>query len=113
MSFRFHLLGLAHVPTHPEVSACAFTQKTIKLARMLGQLGHDVVFYGGEGSQVPAREFVQVVSDADRRACYGDYDWRAEFFRHDPADAATAPHTAARTTPRSAPRRSAPPPTPR
>ena len=83
MPFRFHLLGLAHLPTHPSVSACAYTQKVIKLARMLRQLGHAVTFYGGEGSEVVADECVQVVSAADRRAAYGDYDWQTEFFRHD------------------------------
>jgi glycosyltransferase involved in cell wall biosynthesis len=86
--FRFHLLGLAHLPTHREVSACAYTQKTIKLARMLGTLGHEVIFYGGEGSEVAADEFVPVVSADERRACYGDYDWRSEFFRQDCSDAA-------------------------
>jgi glycosyltransferase involved in cell wall biosynthesis len=86
--FRFHLLGLAHMPTCREVSACAYTQKVIKLAGMLGRLGHEVLFYGGEGSDVVADEFVQVLSTDERRACYGDYDWRSQFFRHDPADAA-------------------------
>ena len=85
---RFHLLGLAHLPTHRDISACAFTQKVLKLARMLGNLGHEVIFYGGEGSDVPASEFVQVISAAERRACYGDYDWHSEFFRHDAADTA-------------------------
>ncbi len=88
MSLRFHLLGLAHLPTHPRVSACAYTQKVIKLGRILQLLGHEVTFYGGEDSEVPANEFVQVVSADDRRAAYGDYDWHSEFFRHDPADSA-------------------------
>jgi len=86
--FRFHLLGLAHIPTHPDYSPCAYTQKIVKLARMLKNLGHEIIFYGGEGSEVVCDEFVQVVSGADRRACYGDYDWRNEFFRHDGRDAA-------------------------
>src|SRR4051812_44031363 len=71
--FRFHLLGLAHLPTHRDCSPCAYTQKTVKLARMLKSLGHQVVFYGGEGSEVECDEFVPVVTAADRLACYGDY----------------------------------------
>src|SRR5262245_12332288 len=86
--FRFHLLGLAHLPTHREYSPCAYTQKVLKLARMLKSLGHEVLFCGGEGSEVDCDEFVPVLSAAERRASYGDYDWRREFFRHDGGDAA-------------------------
>ena len=71
--FRFHLLGLAHLPTHWEYSLCAYTQKVIKLARMLKALEHQVIFYGGEGSEVECDEFVQVVTATDRLTCYGDY----------------------------------------
>lgn len=87
-SFRFHLLGLAHVPTNWEISSCAYTQKVLKLAKMLESLGHEVVFYGGEGSDVECDEFVQVITDSQRKATYGDYDWRTEFFKHDGNDAA-------------------------
>jgi glycosyltransferase involved in cell wall biosynthesis len=84
--YRFHLLGLAHVPTSPEICSCAYSQKVVKLARMLKSLGHTVTFYGGEGSKVECDEFVPVVSDKVRRVAYGDYDWRKEFFKHDPGD---------------------------
>jgi hypothetical protein len=86
--FRFHLLGLAHLPSRKEISACAYTQKVVKLAHMLTDLDHEVIFYGGEDSDVEAHEFVQVISAVERVACYGDYDWRTEFFRHDGADRA-------------------------
>jgi glycosyltransferase involved in cell wall biosynthesis len=86
--FRFHLLGLAHLPTQRRLSACAYTQKIIKLAAMLRALGHTVIFYGGEDSDPLGDEFVPVLTPAERRACYGDYDWRSEFFRHDGNDAA-------------------------
>ncbi len=86
--FRFHLLGLAHIPTRREFQSCAYTQKVVKLAMMLKSLGHYVTCYGGEGSDVDCDEFVQVLSNAERIACYGEYDWKAEFFKHDPADAA-------------------------
>ncbi len=88
---RFHLLGLAHIPTNKEYSACAYTQKVYKLAHMLKSLGHTVFFYGGEGSDVECDEFIQVVSNDTRIQTYGDYDWRKEFFKHDPKDLA---HTA-------------------
>jgi len=55
---------------------------------MLRSLDHEVIFYGGEGSEVDAHEFVQVISAGERSACYGDYDMAREFFRHDRSDAA-------------------------
>jgi len=85
---RFHLLGLAHLPTSKEYRPCAYTQKIIKLARMLKSLGHHVTFYGGEGSDVECDENVTVLSNAVRQQCYGEYDWRSEFFKHDGNDLA-------------------------
>lgn len=87
-SLRFHLLGLAHLPTSREYRPCAYTQKVVKMATMLKNLGHTVFFYGGEGSQVECDEFIQVLSNQTRRECYGDYDWKKEFFKHDPNDLA-------------------------
>jgi glycosyltransferase involved in cell wall biosynthesis len=82
---RFHLLGLAHTATNRDYMLCAYTQKVFKLAHMLTDLGHEVVHYGAEGSDVPC-DHIQVISKADQREAYGDYDWRSEFFRHDPQD---------------------------
>jgi len=86
--FRFHLLGLAHLPTRAEISTCAYTQKVIKLAWMLRSLEHEVIFYGTEGSEVLFCENVTVLSEQVRRATYGDYDWNREFFRHSGTDLA-------------------------
>jgi glycosyltransferase involved in cell wall biosynthesis len=46
------------------------------------------MFYGVENSVVDCDEQYQVLSDAERRACYGDYNWDKEFFKHDGQDAA-------------------------
>jgi hypothetical protein len=85
---RFHLLGLANVPTNKIIQTCAYTQKILKLARILMGLGHVVTFYGGEGSEVECSEFVEVLSSAERRAVYGEWDWTkqsAPKFGNDPA----------------------------
>ena len=45
---RFHLLGLAHLETNRKNSACAYTQKIIKLSKMLKKYGHTIYFYGSK-----------------------------------------------------------------
>jgi glycosyltransferase involved in cell wall biosynthesis len=85
---RFHLLGLAHLPTHRENSACAYTQKVVKLAKILKSYGHTVYFYGVEGSDVECDELIFVSTQKVLNATYGEYDQAREFFRHDPKDLA-------------------------
>jgi glycosyltransferase involved in cell wall biosynthesis len=85
-NLRFHLLGMAHIPTRRKYSACAYSQKVVKLGTMLKSLGHAVYFYGTEGSEVACDEFIQVSTERDRFLTYGEYDWRSEFFKHDPTD---------------------------
>lgn len=85
---RFHLLGLAHLATHRKNSACAYTQKVVKLARMLKSYGHTLYFYGVEGSDVVADEFIQVSTQEILQKTYGNYDSSKEFFKHDPRDLA-------------------------
>lgn len=71
--------------------SCAFTQKNIKLSKMLMSLGHEVFFYGSEGSNVECAEFIQTHTLSDIRKDYGDgdnrfdvgYDWTNTDFRHD------------------------------
>ena len=97
--YTIHLLGLVHLPTSEKYLACAFTQKNRKLAKMLTDAGHDVVFYGAEGSDVQEYAghgkgtitFIQTHTLADIRRDYGDgdnrfeigYDWKSNEFRHD------------------------------
>lgn len=89
--FRFHLVSLAHLPQNKTYNSCAFTQKNIKLAKMLMSLGHEVFFYGPEGSDVECTEFIQTHKISDIRRDYGNgdnrfeigYDWTNQDFRHD------------------------------
>lgn len=97
-NMRFHLLGLVHLPQARRYSGCAFTQKNLKLAKMLVNQGHEVFFYGSEGSDVaeycdnsPLLHFVQTHTLADIRRDWGSgdnrfelgYDHTKEMFRHD------------------------------
>jgi len=95
--FRFHLVSLVHLPQSKEYMSCAFTQKNRKLAKMLTSLGHEVFFYGSEGSDVEEYcnsdnlHFIQTHTLRDIADDYGDgdnrfeigYDWRNTDFRHD------------------------------
>ncbi len=86
LTFRhkiFHLPGLPHIATNKnEALACAFSQKVIKMAKMLKSLGHTVYFYGVEGSEVECDEYIQVSTQAILKQAYGDYDTKKETYRH-------------------------------
>ena len=70
---------------------CAFTQKIVKLSKMLLSLGHEVYLYGSEGSDAPCTEFIQTHTLRDIRAAWGEgdnrfeigYDWKRKGFKHD------------------------------
>lgn len=85
---RFHFLGLAHLETHKKNSSCAYTQKVIKLAKMIKDYGHTLYFYGIEGSEINCDEFVQVSTQEILRQAYGDYDRTTNLFKQDPNDIA-------------------------
>lgn len=87
-ALRFHLLGLAHLETHERNSACAYTQKIVKLAKMLKSLGHTVYFYGVEDSEVVCDRFIPVSTQEILKKTYGSYDRSKNFFLQDPNDLA-------------------------
>lgn len=87
---RFHLLGLAHLETNRKNSSCAYTQKIIKLARMIKAYGHTLYFYGVEGSDVECDEFIQVSTQEVLKQAYGDYDRSRVMYLQNPRDIAHA-----------------------
>lgn len=89
MKFKFHVLGLAHTKTTDEYLPCAFTQKVLKFCAMMTDRGHTVIHYGAEGSMPHCTEHVDVITAAEQKAIYGDYDWRAEQFKHEVDDEAS------------------------
>ncbi len=74
MAHRFHILAVPHAISTPDYSSCAFTQKVIKLCRMLKSRGHAVIFYGHEPSVVDCTDLVGVTTNDDLQRSYGDHD---------------------------------------
>jgi len=89
--YTIHLLGLCHLPVSERYMGCAFTQKIVKLSKMLLDLGHKVILYGAESSDAPCSEFVQTHTLNDIKDTWGEgdnrfelgYDWETKGFKHD------------------------------
>lgn len=99
--YTFHHLGLAHLPCSTHYLSCAFTNKLLKLNKMLCDLGHTVYFYGAKSTigdfdleeYVNSKNFhfVETHSVQDIAKDYGDgdnrteigYSWETQDFRHD------------------------------
>lgn len=80
---RFHILGLPHTISSKEYNACAYTQKVVKFGKMMTALGHTVIHYGHEESDLICTEHVTTLTSDDWKKAYGDYDWRKHFFKYD------------------------------
>ena len=77
---RFHVLGIPHTISRPEYSSCAFTQKVVKLAKMLTAEGHHVIHYGNSRSKVECAEHVNVTYIRDLMKSYPGHDWQTKGF---------------------------------
>lgn len=73
---RCHLLGTFNAPNTlaDEGIGNAFGTKVINMAKILKKLGHYVIFYGVEGSEVECDEFVQVSTKEVLEKEYGKWD---------------------------------------
>lgn len=83
MKFRLHVMGLPHTVTSKEYTACAYTQKVLKLCAMMRKLGHHVIHYGNEASVVDCDEHVTVTTRYDLEVTYPGFDYRKTTFRFD------------------------------
>jgi len=77
---RFHVLGIPHTISTPEYSSCAFTQKVVKLCKMLTMEGHEVFHYGHSQSKVSCTENVVCTTPQDLKISYPGHDWRKSGF---------------------------------
>ena len=83
---RFHLLSLPHTVTSKEYNACAYTQKVVKFGKMMKALGHEIIHYGHEDSDLICDEHVTVITNDIWKKVYGTYDWKSTFFKYDSND---------------------------
>ncbi len=90
--FRFHQVGVYHLPARKKYLPCAYTQKILKMVAMMKSLGHEVIFYGAEGSETVADKQIITHTLQDIRDSFGDgdnrfelgYDWKTgNTFRYD------------------------------
>lgn len=72
---KLHLVSLPHAHVSRDVTVCAFTTKTAKFLKMMGERGHEIVLYGGELSDTEGyAELVPVYTDAEQKQWFGDLD---------------------------------------
>jgi glycosyltransferase involved in cell wall biosynthesis len=84
---NIHALAVPHTVTHPDYSACAFTQKVLKFCEMFkGSTEYNVIHYGHPDSKTAAHVHVNVTSNEVLEKTYGNYDWRKSQFRHNSED---------------------------
>jgi len=80
---RFHLLAPPNVQTTKEYSLDGFNMATIRMARLLKELGHEVIFYASEENEAPCDELVRVITKEEQKVLLDglDYQYAAMFNR--------------------------------
>lgn len=80
---RFHLLAPPNVQTTRAYSLDGFCMATIRMARLLKELGHEVILYGSEENEAPCDELVRVITKEEQKVLLDglDYQYAAMFNR--------------------------------
>lgn len=64
--YRIHLLALPNVQTTRDYSLCGFCIATIRFAKLLKSLGHEVILYASELNEAPCDELVTVITKEEQ-----------------------------------------------
>jgi glycosyltransferase involved in cell wall biosynthesis len=57
-----------------------------KFGKMMKALGHEIIHYGHEDSDLICDEHVTVTTNNDLKISYGNYDWRNNFYKFSTSD---------------------------
>lgn len=68
MKYRIHLLALPNVQTTMAYSLCGFCVATIRFAKLLKELGHEVILYASEQNEAPCDELVTVITKEEQES---------------------------------------------
>lgn len=66
MKYRIHLLALPNTQTTRAYSLCGFCTATINFAKLLRELGHEVILYASEENEAPCSELVTVIKKEEQ-----------------------------------------------
>lgn len=70
---RIHLVALPHTQVSAEFSCCAYTQKVLKMAKMLGH-DFEIFLYAPEGPAVPGAKLIPCLTNERRVSTFGADD---------------------------------------
>jgi len=74
---NLHLVCLPHTRAHRDFAGCAYTQKQVKFAKMMGGRQEGLIVYAPEGSDCPgADEMVVTLTEGERIGIFGRDDPR-------------------------------------
>lgn len=81
--YRVHLLALPNVQTTKAYSLCGFCSATIRFAKLLKELGHEVILYASEENEAPCDELVTIITKEEQKVLLDgmDYQYAAMFNR--------------------------------
>lgn len=73
---KFHLLGNPNAPITETFPLDGFSQATHRFARLLHDMGQDVIIYGADRTTAPCTEFFQTVDAAERKALSAPFTYQ-------------------------------------
>lgn len=77
---RIHIPALPHTETTDKYVWCAYTAKIKKFCTMMTNQGHEVFLYSAPNNEAEVFEHIVVVSHADQKHWFGNYDWNCDVF---------------------------------
>lgn len=79
---RFHVVSLPHTHTTAAFPTCAFTQKVVRFAKMMTDLGHEVFLYSGEQNEAVCTEHIPCISERRRAEMVGEKHYTEADWNH-------------------------------